>query len=117
MYYDTDRPWWTVEEAAALLRVNRKTLYEACASDDFPCRRNGRYIRIPAEALRLRVKPSTRSRTYHVTDDVMQLELPLDVSMLVPVKRFRNTREVIQPWHYEDEKYSQKALRVPRKAV
>lgn len=110
---ETDRPWWTVEDAAQLLRVNRKTLYAAIAADDFPHTKLGAFIRIPAEALRLSVRPQTRSRSWHLTDDFMQLELPLDVSCLIPVRRFRNTREVIKPFHYEGALYVQKVRRVP----
>lgn len=97
----TDRPWWTVEDAARLLRVNKHTLYRAIAADDFPHKRVGMFIRIPAEALRLRLRPETKTRSYHVTDDAAQLELPLDPACLIPVRRFRNTRERIQPFHYD----------------
>lgn len=113
----TDRPWWTVEDAARLLRVNRKTLYEACAAGDFPCDRVGRYVRIPAEALRLTPRTQTRSRTYHVSDDSAQLMLPLDVFCLVPVKRFRNTREIVEAFHYEHDLYATKARRTPQDAA
>ncbi|WP_082502915.1 helix-turn-helix domain-containing protein [Nocardioides sp. Leaf307] len=116
MPYYTDRAWWTVDDAARLLRVNRKTLYDACNADDFAHKRLGRYIRIPAEALGMLVRPETRTRTYHVTDEPAQLELPLDALCLVPVKRFRNTRERITPWHYEDNLYCQKARMTPRTA-
>lgn len=84
----TDRAWWTVDDAAQLLRVNRKTLYDACAAGDFPHDRIGPYIKIPAEALMLTVRPQTQTRTYHVTDDPWQLELPL--GPIVPVRRYRN---------------------------
>ena len=109
--YDTDRPWWTVDDAARLLRVNRKTLYDACNAGDFPSKRVGRHIRIPAEALRLRPRPETRSRTYHVTDEPMQLELPLDPACLVPVRMFRNGGK-IEPWHYEQSLWGGKVRRV-----
>lgn len=105
MPYYTDQAWWTVEDAARLLRVNRKTLYDACKEDDFPHQRLGWYIRIPAEALGMRVRPETKSRTYHVTDDHMQYELPLDPACLIPVKRFRNG-DAREPWHYEDALYA-----------
>ena len=95
----TDKPWWTVAEAAALLRVHTDTLYDACASGDFPCSRVGPYIRIPAEALRMRVRPSTRTRTYH-DDDVWQLELDLDPACLIPVRRYRNG-DIREVWDYE----------------
>jgi len=108
----TDRPWWTVEDAARLLRVHTDTLYDACASGDFPHKKVGVYIRIPAEALRLRVRPSTKTRTYHVTDDVLQLALPLDPNCLVPVRRFRNG-ELRGTNHYVDALYSQKVPRIP----
>ncbi len=97
----TDRAWWTVEDAARLLRVNRKTLYDACNAGDFPHKRIGVYIRIPCEALRLRLHPAVRERTYNIRDDAAQLELPLDVFCLVPVRRYRNSREVIEAWDYE----------------
>lgn len=97
----THRAWWTVDDAARLLRVNRKTLYDACANDDFPHKRIGVYIRIPCEALRLTLHPSVKERTYNIKDDAAQMELPLDVSCLVPVRRYRNTRELITAWDYE----------------
>lgn len=85
----TDRSWWTVDDAAQLLRVNRKTLYEAVAADDFPHIRLGMYIRIPAEALLLTPHPSTKTRTYHLEDDSLQREFLFDAP-IVPVKRYRN---------------------------
>lgn len=97
----TDRAWWTVEDAAELLRINKHTLYRAIQADDFPHKRIGPYIRIPCEALRLRLRPEIKQRTYNMPDDAAQLELPLDVSCLVPVRRYRNTRELIQTWDYE----------------
>lgn len=99
--YTTDRAWWTVEDAARLLRVNRKTLYDACNADDFPHKRVGPYIKIPCEALGMRLIESVKERTYNLPDDVMQLELPLPVAMLTPVRRYRNTREVVEAWDYE----------------
>ena len=112
----TDRAWFTVQQAAEILRVHTDTLYDACASGDFPCSRWGGtsnwFIRIPAEALRMRVRPETQQRSYHLTDDPWQLELPLDVSCLIPVRRYRNTREVIGPWAYEDSIYLGRVRRV-----
>lgn len=84
----TDRPWWTVDDAARLLRVNKHTLYRACAADDFPHVKHSYGIRIPAEALGFTVNPATKSRTYHVTDDVEQLAL--DLGPIVPVRLFRD---------------------------
>lgn len=47
-----DEPILTVDEAAALLRVNRKTLYEAIRLDQVPgVIRLGRVIRIRRDAL------------------------------------------------------------------
>ncbi|WP_183595065.1 helix-turn-helix domain-containing protein, partial [Nocardioides soli] len=80
----TERAWWTVEDAARLLRVHTDTLYDACASGTFPHNRIGDssawFIRIPCEALRLRLRPEIRERTYNTYGDTAQLELPLDVS-------------------------------------
>ena len=41
----------TVQELAAFLRVNRKTIYEALARRELPARRLGRTIRICREAV------------------------------------------------------------------
>ncbi len=49
---DDDRDVMTVEELAALLRVNRKTAYEAISLGTIPgVRRVGRSIRISREAV------------------------------------------------------------------
>lgn len=121
-HYWTDKPWWTVDEASRLLRVNRKTLYDACASDCFPHKRIGPYIKIPAEALRLQVLPETKARSWHHAKEEFgyhseQLALDLDPACLIPVRRFRNTREVITAWHYERGLYAQKARRTPQKPL
>jgi len=105
MHRYTHRSWWSVEDAARVLRVNRKTLYDACRDDDFPHMRVGPYIKIPCEALLMRLHPSVKERTYNMPEDVYQLELPIDAKYLVPVRVFRNTREVITAWHYERERY------------
>lgn len=88
----TDRAWWTVDDAARVLRVNRKTLYDACASGDFPSKRVGMFIRIPAEALLMTPKPDTLSRNWHVensNEHLYQYEFEYDVP-IVPIKRYRN---------------------------
>lgn len=96
----TMRPWWTVDDASALLRVDRKTLYDAIKYDGFPHSRVGPYLRIPCEALRLTPHPDTKARNWH-HDDAGQMTLPLDVSCLIPVRRYRNTRELVKAWDYE----------------
>lgn len=98
----TLRPWWTVDDAARLLRVNRKTLYDAIKAGDFPHSRVGPYIRIPCEALRLTAHPSTQSRTHHVEDDADQLTL--DLGPLVPVRMWRNGGP-INAYSYEHNLY------------
>ena len=113
----TRRAWWTVDDAAALLLVNRKTLYVACNAGDFPHKRNGVYIRIPCEALRLRLHPDVKARTYNVKEDAAQMELPLDPACLVPVRRYRNTRELITAWDYERALWSLDSPRRPQEAV
>jgi len=97
----TTKPWWTVAQASALLRVSVDCLYDAVASGQFPAKKVGPYWRIPCEALRMTVHPSVKARTYNLPDDVMQLELPLDPACLIPVRRYRNTRELVPtvaPW-------------------
>lgn len=96
--YWTDRPWWTIADAARLLRVAPNTLYNACASGDFPAKKVGPYWRIPCEAMRMRPLPTTRSRTHHITDDAEQLEL--DLGPIIPIKLYRNG-EVKKVWDYE----------------
>lgn len=102
----TDRAWFTVEQASALLRVRRNTLYDLCRTGEFPCSRWGGtnddwHIRIPCEALGLRLRPELKELTYNTPDDLYQLELPLDTACLVPVRRYRNSRELIQAYDYE----------------
>jgi excisionase family DNA binding protein len=97
----TDRPWWTVEDAAKLLRVNVHTLYRAVARNDFPHQKIGPYIKIPAEALLLTPLPDPivqRVLRTQVKDE--QLELPLDPPP-VPVRLYRDGSP-IRPWGYED---------------
>jgi excisionase family DNA binding protein len=43
--------WLTPAEAAELLRVHKRTIYDACAADQLPHVRVGRTIRIPRSAL------------------------------------------------------------------
>lgn len=113
----SNRAWFTVEEAARILRIRRNSLYEACASGDFPCERFGGtndkwFIRIPCEALRMRLAPAVKARSYNIPEDSGQLELPLDPACLIPVRRFRNTREIVEPFHYESALYAQRVKRV-----
>lgn len=110
MHHWTDRAWWTVQDAARLLGVNRKTLYDAIKHDNFPHQHVGHYLRVPAEALGYHVRPETKTREYHVKDDVMQMELPIPAACLIPVRRFRNTRETIEPFHYEHALYAQRVV-------
>lgn len=94
--YQTHKRWWTVADAARLLRVHTDTLYDAVRNDDFPHERWGAEIRIPCEALRMTYVPSPdlvalARRIDTSTDDFDQLALPLDPSCLVPTtKRYRN---------------------------
>lgn len=102
----THRPWWTVDDAAALLRINPHTLYRAVARGEVPVQRVGPYIRIPAEFLGMHVAAPARyvpaSRTYHHSDPD-QLELPLDPRCLIPVKVWRNTGQPIAAFDYEHQ--------------
>lgn len=114
--YQTQRRWWTVADAAQMLRVHTDTLYDACAADDFPHIRVGGVIKIPCEALRMTYVPDPVVRWELIRTgqlDPAQLELPLDPSCLVPVRRFRNTREVIKPFHYEGALYGGRVRRTP----
>lgn len=98
----TDRPWWTVEDAARLLRVNVHTLYRACAADDFPHKRHSFGIRIPCEALLLTPKPETYSRNYHVADLADPEQLAFDYGApLIPVRTYRNSDQPVRPGDYE----------------
>lgn len=111
--YQTHRRWWTVADAARLLRVHVETLYDAVRADEFPHERWEGLIRIPCEALRMTYVPTPevlaqQRRSAAMSDnlgDPDQLALPLDPSCLVPVRRYRNTRELIGPWEYERKKY------------
>lgn len=96
----TDRAWWTVGDAAKLLRVNVNTLYQACARDDFPHNRwdNG-YISIPAEAMGLTPNPPS-FRGYEGPEVVGQLELPFPTPV-IPVRVYRNTGRPVRVGAYE----------------
>lgn len=112
----TDRAWWTVEDAAQLLRVHRETLYDACASGDFPHIRVGRYIKIPAEALLLTPRPDPALETAKVRDEhAGQLAFEFDVP-IIPVRRYRNTGEQVRIGDYET-RLSKKKWRNPSQAV
>ena len=96
--YQTHRRWWTVADAARLLRVHVDTLYDACASGDFPHIRDGQVIRIPCEALMMTHVPDAETlaltRRQRATaaslPDPDQLALDLPPSMLVPANTYRN---------------------------
>ena len=96
--YQTHRRWWTVADAARVLRVHTDTLYDACASGDFPHERWDGTIRIPCEALRMTWVPSAEhladmrrhARFTEALGDVDQLSLDLPPTMLIPAKLYRN---------------------------
>lgn len=96
----TDRAWWSVADAARMLRVNVNTLYQACAAEDFPHERweNG-YISIPAEAMGLTPKPII-IEGYNDTEVKGQLELPFE-KPIIPVRVYRNTGQRIGIGDYE----------------
>lgn len=52
-----EQPVLTVEETAAVLRVDRKTVCKAIAAGELPSLRLGRVVRIPTSALRRRLDP------------------------------------------------------------
>lgn len=96
----TDRPWWTVKDAAKVLRVNPNTLYRACMSGDFPHNRWGNgYISIPAEALGMKPDPIV-IKGYNDTETVGQLELPFPTPVM-PVRVYRNTGLPVRLGDYE----------------
>lgn len=96
--WTTHRRWWTVADAAQLLRVHTDTLYDACASGDFPHIRDGQVIRIPCEALMMTYVPDRETlaltRRWRATaanlPDPDQLALDLDPRCLVPASTYRN---------------------------
>lgn len=96
----TDRAWWTVADAAKLLRVNKNTLYKACADNDFPHKKwsNG-YISIPAEAMGLTPTPVV-IRGIEGTEVIEQLELPFPTPV-IPVRVYRNTGRPVRMGDYE----------------
>jgi hypothetical protein len=104
--YQTHRRWWTVADAAQVLRVHVETLYDACRADAFPHERWSGQIRIPCEALRMTYVPDAatqhlaRTMASQPLGDVDQLELPLDPSCLIPARTYRNG-DKHRPWDYE----------------
>lgn len=86
--------------------MSKDALYDACASGQMPSYRIGAAIRIPSAALRMKYVPAPETQAILAgSQDHEQLELPLDPSCLVPVRRYRNTRELIGAWDYERKKY------------
>jgi hypothetical protein len=104
--YQTHRRWWTVADAAQVLRVHPETLYDACRVGDFPHQRWSGQIRIPCEALRMTYVPDAatahlaRTMNSQPLGDVDQLFLPLDPACLVPARLYRNG-ERKPVWDYE----------------
>lgn len=100
MVIHTDRAWWSVGDAAKLLRVNVNTLYQACARGDFPHERweNG-YISIPAEAMGL-TPPKVIIEGYNDVEVKGQLELPFD-KPIIPIRVYRNTGRPVRFGDYE----------------
>ena len=100
--YQTHRRWWSVAEAARVLRMHTDTIYDACASGDFPHERWDGIIKIPCEALKMTYVPdeetlemqrrlrATAPVEFTFLDDPDQLALPLDPSCLVPARLYRN---------------------------
>lgn len=93
----TERAYWTVEDAAQLLRVNKHSLYRACQKD-FPHIWVANSIRIPAEALLLTVRTRKLYRG-HEPEELTQLAFEFDVPIL-PVARYRNGERITrQPFY------------------
>lgn len=106
--YQTHRRWWSVADAARVLRVHTDTLYDACASGDFPHERWDGVIKIPCEALKMTWVPTAehlaimrRQAAFTSTlDDIDQLALDIPPSMLIPAKLYRNG-EKKRPFDHE----------------
>lgn len=114
MPHYTERPWWTVEDAAKLLRVNVHTLYRAVARNDFPHQKIGKYIKIPAQALLLTPLPDPIvKRVFPCRYE--QLELPLEPPP-VPVRLYRDGSPR-RPWAYEDALWRTQKKRVDKGAT
>lgn len=105
---DTTRPWWTVADAAALLRVHTDTLYDAINAGTFPAKRVGDMWKIPCEALRLTYKPPVWPYRAPVKDEELQLAIPLDPNCLVPIRRYLDGQPK-HPWDYEHALWRVKA--------
>jgi excisionase family DNA binding protein len=58
----TERDVLTADEVAALLRVDRKTVYDASGRGDIPCRRIGKRILFSREAIMLWLEGKAASR-------------------------------------------------------
>jgi excisionase family DNA binding protein len=96
----TDKPWWTPEEAARVLRVNVHSLYRAIRRGDFPHQRIGMYIKIPAEAMGLTPLPDPIVRRVLKSQERWeQMELPLDPPP-VPVRLYRDGTQK-RSWDHE----------------
>ena len=108
--YQTHRRWWTVADAAQVLRVYPETLYDACRAGDFPHERWNGQIRIPCEALRMTYVPDAaterimRNFGAQALEDCDQLFLPLDPACLIPARRYRNG-ERKDAWDYEAQQW------------
>jgi excisionase family DNA binding protein len=58
----TERDVLTADEVAALLRVDRKTVYDAAGRGDIPCRRIGKRILFSRQAVMLWLAGKAASR-------------------------------------------------------
>jgi excisionase family DNA binding protein len=70
--------WLTPREAASLLRVNYRTVLDACSTDQLPHVRVGRAIRIPLRALQreaVGLAEPARAATPDVSGAVLNLLL------------------------------------------
>ena len=104
--YSTHRRWWTVADAARLLRVHTDTLYDACASGGFPHERWDGTIRIPCEALRM---------TYVATPEVLanQRRYAAFTQALGDIDQLARRLRSIQPAGPRDPPISLVAMSLP----
>ena len=91
MYGTASTPYYTVEEAARILRMNPHTIYRNLA--DVPHIRSGTLIRIPCDFLLMNPPPVRVFGRIYQAPTWWQDVLPFDVK---PERRWRNNHRLVR---------------------
>lgn len=95
------KAYYTTGEAAAILRLNIKTIERNCRNGSIRARRIGGLWKIPATSLGLPMPEPVRLPGY-INEHEGQLILDLPASMLTPIKVWRNSgNPIVRDWGTE----------------